>query len=155
MPKIPCAPLPEQPPAASTLSENHDQLTPPCSQLMTVQMDLYSFGFLFLTLVLCPQDSPASCPASLLVLTHEYLHWRCFAVGFPSAMTTHSLLLLVRLHFSYCFHTSFTAPTSRWEPPTPCGPGVLWVLCYSVIDIYNTSLCWLLHKIPHPWCWRY
>lgn len=106
----------------------------------------------------CSSTVPSREPCTLSSLTlapHPWVPaWEMFCGGFPSAMTTQRLFLLLRLHFSHCFHLlTFTALNSRWEPPTPCGPG--WVLCYSIIDIYNTRLCWFPQKIQYPWCWGF
>lgn len=160
--KVPCAPLPEQPPAASTLPENHDQLTPP--------------GFSGATLSLLPVLS-YDCPQGLLFI---WLSWSSSSSVPPrKPCTPSSLPLAPQLWVSalevfsggsrvpwpltasfyslgcvFQILSTLSLPLPQDEShPTPCGPS--WVLCYSIIDIYSTRLCWLLHKIHHPWCWGF
>lgn len=115
--KVPCAPPPEQSPAASTLPENHDQFTLPLfsgaiTSLLTVlswwlsRWTRINLDFFILLQYCAPKRAlhpvhPDTGSSPMTICTGD-----AFLGGFPGAMTTHSLLLLVRLHFSNCFHTS-------------------------------------------------
>lgn len=145
--EVPCAPLPEQPPAASTLPENHDSLLLP-SLLLPADDCPDGLALIWLSLS-CSSTVPPREPCILSSLTFGPHPWvsalERFCGGFPSTLTTHSLLLLVRLYFSSCFHThlTFMAPTSHHVGQVGCC--VIPLLTFTTLDcvdyyIKNNSL---------------
>lgn len=111
--KVPCAPL------------NSLLLPPLCLKTMTLSLILPPLGpplpsslfsavdcpdglvFIWLSSSYSRASVPPGEPCTLSSLTlgpqPRVSALEMFCGGFPSAMTTHSLLLLVRLHFSDCF----------------------------------------------------